>query len=136
MNETAFIQWRPHYSVGHKLIDRQHHFVIDVINDLYLSLRGDMSSGQFKMLMQRLQQYTRAHLGFEEKLLQECGYPDLNSHMALHQQMKSMSLEMERLSEVMDKDWARDLFDFLKSWWLHHILEEDMKYRKYLQSKP
>ncbi|WP_429885215.1 bacteriohemerythrin [Geoalkalibacter halelectricus] len=135
MEPTVFIQWKPSYSVGHSLIDRQHRIVIEVINELYLARRHGYPPGKLAALLKRLDQYTKAHLSFEERLLLENGYPDLPAHLELHRVMKARMAGLAWMGEAMDEEAAQELFDFLKAWWLHHILEEDMKYSEYLRQK-
>lgn len=135
MTTTAFIQWAPAYSVRHGLIDRQHQFVIEVINELYQARRQHQTPEEFRTIFQKLSQYTKTHLAFEEKFLADNDYPELVEHMQLHQSMKLRILQIERQNEAGDIDISQELFDFLKDWWLTHILEEDMRYAEYFKNR-
>ncbi|WP_305045850.1 bacteriohemerythrin [Geoalkalibacter sp.] len=135
MRTTAFIQWTPAYSVGHSLLDRQHRFVIEVINELYQARIHLRSPGEFKAIFQRLGQYTKTHLAYEEKFLADHGYPEQAEHARLHQAMKIRILAIEQQNETGDVDISQELFDFLKDWWLTHILEEDMRYAKFFENR-
>ncbi|WP_305042924.1 bacteriohemerythrin [Geoalkalibacter sp.] len=135
MTITAFIQWTPAYSVRNTVLDRQHQFVIEVINELYQARLHRRTALEFRAIFQKLSQYTRTHLAYEEKFLADNGYPEQEAHARLHQAMKIRIHAIEQQNETDDVDISQELFDFLKDWWLTHILEEDMRYAKYFENR-
>ncbi|KIH75536.1 hypothetical protein GFER_16470 [Geoalkalibacter ferrihydriticus DSM 17813] len=62
-----------------------------------------------------MNQYTKAHLTFEERLLKETGYPEFEAHLELHWVMKSRMAALAHQAEALDEDVAQELFDFLKA---------------------
>ena len=129
MSEKAlFIHWQESYSVGHPVLDRQHRFVIDAVNELYGLLRNGETPVVLKDVLERLDRYTRTHFTFEEKLLESAGYPDLDNHRALHQEMRDKSWRGSLGAES-----AEEIFGYLKEWWLNHILRHDMEYARFLR---
>ncbi len=132
MKESAYIQWDSSYSIGNRIIDRQHQVIIDCINELYAIFIADKDSASLQPICQRLKQYTKAHFVFEERMLSACQYPDLEQHKKIHEQMRLQTDAYLRCGEIDDHEAARKIFKFLKSWWLNHILGEDMAYAAYL----
>lgn len=131
MSEKAlFIQWQESYSVGHTVLDRQHRFVIDAVNELYELLRNGATPVALQDVLEHLNRYTRTHFTFEEKLLESAGYPDLDSHRLLHREMRDKSW-----GGSLGPESAEEIFDFLKEWWLNHILRHDMEYAGFLRGE-
>jgi hemerythrin len=82
--------------------------------------------------MKRLVDYTRFHFTREEAIMSESEYPDLKKHKATHAVMVQRT---EDLSEQVRHDvesTADDVMEFLKNWWIDHILIKDSLYKPYL----
>lgn len=130
---TSYIQWQDGYSVGHPILDRQHRFVIDTINELYELVRNGEDRPDLNAVLERLGRYTRTHFAFEEKVLEGCGYPDIENHRALHRQMGERSEELHRSWLNVGAESTEEVFLFLKRWWLNHILTIDSEYVEFLK---
>ncbi len=132
---TCFIQWQDAYSVGNAVIDRQHRFVINLINELYDGLRDGKDSLEISPFLEKLDKYVRAHFAYEEKYLEDNEYPNKDQHFELHKEMKIKALEFSWSGRHPEMEPAAEIFDFLKRWWLNHILKEDMAYARYFRGK-
>lgn len=126
---TRFVTWKEFYSVGNASIDNQHRQILDIINDLYAALDDGDDFQTVKSLIERLMDYTNTHFQFEEKLMEECGYPNLERHRELHHELRHKTAGMRSHVNVVT---GSDLLRFLKTWWLEHIQEEDQQYAPYL----
>jgi hemerythrin-like metal-binding protein len=128
---TTFMPWREEYSVGDDSIDSQHKEIIELINDLHrvLSLNGGNSTVAVKGILEQLMHYTIKHFQYEEKILQACGYPDIENHKAMHGRLQRRTAAMRtNMYAVTD----RDLLGYLRDWWSDHILTQDKAYSPYL----
>ena len=72
---------------------------------------------------------------FEEHLLNDNDYPDASSHAVIHQFYVKKVENFLKMSFDDGHDFRAEVLSFLKEWWTYHILEEDMKYRPFLQEK-
>ena len=123
------VTWKEYYSVGDNSLDDEHKRIISMINELYVVLDSASELGALKEVMDRLMEYTTTHLRHEEQVMQECGYPELPAHRALHDRLRRNA---PQLRENTDLVTARDMLRYLKDWWLEHIQGEDKKYTPFL----
>jgi len=132
------IQWEPSLSVGDKTIDEQHKRLLSTINDL---LEG-MASGEVKEKVEEvvkfLDKYIKEHLSFEEKFMQEHGYPEFDLHKKIHEGfIKNYNIFKEELeSEGPSITLSIKVQRFIGQWWLDHIRNVDNKYYVYLKENP
>lgn len=124
------------YSVGLKEIDRQHGILVELINRLDYGLKHKISKETMEDIVNYLVDYTVFHFGYEEKLLNQHGWSELESHKVIHRafvdKVKNFQsqLKTQNIAEV-----ATDILDFLKDWLLDHILKTDKQYGIYLNAK-
>jgi hemerythrin-like metal-binding protein len=75
----AFITWSDEYSVNIKEIDRQHQFLINIINQMHELVMTDAVDGVNKTAIRRvfaeLADYTDYHFRTEEELFKTHNYP-------------------------------------------------------------
>ena len=128
------IIWDENYSVGVQELDEQHKKIIQFINDLIDNPTMGVRSEELHKILQQMFDYMKDHLLYEEKLLKEKNYPDLEAHVEIHE------LFVDRISELSDDALSIDntvpvqLLSFLRNWWEHHVLEEDMKYKSFFDT--
>lgn len=128
---VTFMPWKSDYVVGEGTIDAQHKRIVGLINKLYIHLqtrrKGDLTKVQ--QVLNDLVFCTTQHVEYEERLMQESGYPDLESHKSLHIRMMLRTTAMRNnVTLVTD----RDMLFYLRDWWDHHLLEEDKAYASHL----
>jgi len=128
-------KWKDSFSVGHPEIDKQHQVWISIINDLHsclMDLSVDNYTDCVESTLLRMTSYSEEHFQFEEKIMSDSGYPDLESHREIHQNFSRkinqirtnfMDGEMVLGSEVM-KD--------LKKWLTDHVLNMDAAYKDFI----
>ena len=124
------------YSVGIKEIDRQHSILAELINRLDYGVKNKISKETMEDIVNYLADYTVFHFGYEEKLLTDNHWPELESHKAIHAafvnkvQMFQAQLKTKNVHEV-----AESILEFLKDWLLDHILKTDKQYGVALNAK-
>ena len=131
----SIISWKDDYSVGIAEIDRQHHKLIDLINQL----NDAMSNGKGKEILGKilsdLINYTHSHFKMEEKLFDKYGYPDAEEHKIKHKKMTDKVLDLQEQFQQKKITITFEVMDFLQNWLDKHILGTDKKYGPYLNSK-
>jgi hemerythrin-like metal-binding protein len=127
-----YVAWKPYYSVGHTAIDKEHQRLLGMIDDLFTAVQDGEEQAQVDKALMRLAEYTATHFDHEEGIMQKCGYPDLEAHRKLHDEMR------DRVREFCDKPddvAAQDLLAFLKEWWTRHIQSRDKAYSPFLDAE-
>jgi hemerythrin len=125
---AEYIAWKPFYSVGEHSIDDQHMQIIAMINELFAAVVAHKTDVDLKEIMDRLVQYTLTHFQHEEQMMRDWGYPELASHLVLHEQLRRRTLDLRNNITLVT---GREVLAFLKDWWCNHIQDEDKAYSPY-----
>ena len=129
------IIWSDEFSVGVNVLDEQHKVIIKLINKLLDNQNARVNSEVISDLLGEMRIYMDNHLKYEEKLLKDNGYPNLEQHVAMHNEYGEKFGEL--IFSVMNNntDAPENILQYLKDWWTNHILHEDMKYRPFFERK-
>jgi methyl-accepting chemotaxis protein len=131
----ALIAWDDSLSVNIQLVDRQHRKLVDMINELFAALRAGRGNEVLAPVLDSLVAYTCQHFAEEERMMSTHDYPELAEHRFAHQQLVSRVSEFQQKLRQGQASISSDLFNFLKSWLLQHIKEEDKAYGPFLNQK-
>lgn len=125
------IEWKSEYNIGHDIIDGQHRRIVRIINELIKNQDAAVHSEFISSLLNDIVKYGIEHFKQEEMVMQEYNYPSTEEHHKQHLQFKLKGAIM--CQEVMNnkKELPQELLEYLKKWWMNHILVEDHK-MKYL----
>ncbi|MCB2102084.1 MAG: hemerythrin family protein [Rhodobacterales bacterium] len=117
-------------SVGMEALDQDHRKLIDMILRLEAARSNDRAA--LREILDSLIAYAEYHFFREESVMEACGYPDVETHRAIHRQFAERVYGWH--ADDLDGDpVARDsVLDYLKDWLRHHILLEDMDYRPHV----
>ena len=129
------INWSPSFSVGVTMLDEQHERIVDVINLLLSDSQATVRSETISELLNRLTSYSRGHFREEERLLEEHGYPELARQKEEHKTYRIKVVAFCQDTTAHQDSVPADLLQFLRDWWLSHILESDMQYRSFLAER-
>jgi hemerythrin len=116
-------------------MDEQHRKLIELINNMYHVMRKEEGPEKIDTVLDEMSVYASSHLREEEALLQANGYPEFENHLTLH---KKYLQKVEELRVEWDNDkisGPKNIYSFLRQWWLGHIVEEDQKYGSFLTEK-
>ena len=129
------ISWKEEYSVGIGKIDRQHRHLFEIINKL---IDRSGSCGDLKLVSETLTEmlnYAKEHFTTEEELMQEYGYPEIESHKEQHIYFFKTTAELSINALNNQSMVSREIVEFLKLWLTLHILKCDMKYKEFFKAK-
>jgi hemerythrin len=118
--------------LGIPIIDEQHWGIVTTINTLHFGILYNFVNTTFAAIVQMMNDYTKIHFDIEEAFLEKINYSQAKEHRELHNKLleELASTGKESLS---NKD-PKQFLDFLKSWWIDHICNEDLLYKDYLVS--
>lgn len=129
----AIVCWDGSLQVGVDLVDTQHKYLFEIINNMQGKLaRGDALAALADCL-DSMRTYARFHFESEERLLAEQGYPDLAAHRAAHREFLA---EVERLAGAeRTSRTACEALGFLLSWLVGHIQTVDGRFAPFLAER-
>ena len=130
------LSWIEKYSVGNYILDAQHKDIINTCNELYLCIQDKSleSNSNFHEILNKISIYARKHFEFEENILYQCDFPDLEEHKDQHHQfdLTFTNILVDASAGKLEKIKT---YELLYDWILNHILIQDMKYKKYLKGR-
>ncbi len=127
------IVWSKDFSVGHPEIDSQHQKWIDIFNTAYDRM---MNQGIEELstlgidALEEMYSYAEMHFKFEETYMEKIGYPDLASHIKIHNAFKG---KLERIRNDFHNNIRplnSEVMKLIENWLVDHILSEDQKYNR------
>jgi len=128
----AFVVWKDAYSVGVAELDSQHQKLFGMINALFDAMRLSRADETLAPTFDGLVDYVSEHFAHEEKLMEQCSYPELADQKAAHSCLTTKIAAFKRRFYDGDVAVARDLLSVLKTWLVEHILISDKKYGPHL----
>ena len=131
-----FFVWSRAFSLGEEHLDEQHRIIFALLNRLYDYLGNGNAPQENDRLLLELRDHVNTLFNYEEDLLVSINYPELEKHKSMHRYFVS---QLDEFKHCDGKGWATlnsSLLLFLRDWLLNHILQEDWKYRDYLQPAP
>ncbi|WP_456403125.1 bacteriohemerythrin [Persephonella sp.] len=129
------IEWNKELELGIPEIDEQHKKLVDMLNSFYTELEQGHKREAAEHFLKELEDYLIYHLEFEEKFMEEIGFPDLENHKRTHEMFKKLYLEEKERYLKGDEKAIREIIAFAFSWLFSHIMKTDKKYAKYLKEK-
>ena len=129
---TAYIVWNDEFRVGSARLDAQHKKMFGLINELFAVIREGHEAGKVKQVIDGALDYGRMHFGDEERIMLQSGFPQFSSHKQVHEHYSQKIDELMIDYHRRFGDISSELLQFLKVWWLNHILNMDREYAPYL----
>lgn len=131
----SIIQWDESYSVGHKEIDKQHRKLVDMIGRLQQSLSQGLVNPQIGIALKELVQYTKYHFSEEKEVMRQIGYPECDTHLEMHERLTQQVVAILTDLKQGKPLTAVELIQFLRSWLVDHIVQEDKKIGAYIRAR-
>ena len=129
---SIFLKWIPIYSVSNVALDSQHKQIIKLMNDLHSVVSSKPSEGIIKKFIVRMRIILETHLRYEETLMKYCLFPEYDYHRQIHRALLIKTAKLFDMHKHTSTSIS-EILNFLKKWWLHHIIIEDMKYIKSIE---
>jgi len=123
---VSYLFWSSELDTGIKSIDQQHKRIVEYINRLD-DARAQGSRQLIGEVIDGLVDYTQSHFSFEEKMMEDAGYPLLRGHRRVHQMFIKQVADYQQRFEA-GEDVAEELHSLLKRWLFNHIKHDDASY--------
>lgn len=131
------ITWSESFSVGVQQMDEQHLKIIGMINTLIEAKRLNVDRDVVTSTLNNMMEYAITHFEDEEQLLAASGYPDSESdeQEVEHSQFMEKTSSMYEATDIDSLGLPDELLTYLRHWWVSHILDKDMKYKRFFADK-
>lgn len=129
------LDWSDKFSTDIVSVDRQHQELL-YLSQCLLSILGDEEHplSEKQAAFQNLVDHAVAHFAYEERIMRNMGYPDIERHSQEHEELRQEISSM--LDTVMkgegEEEW-KGLVSLVQVWVLRHIVSSDTKFREHIQ---
>ena len=130
-----FLEWKDSYNIGVKEIDNQHRGLFDLISKLFTSRLYEPEGKYFFLTLNKFVEYAQVHFSTEERYMQEAQYPKFAEHQREHELFIAQVSKLVQDVENMEPNIETKTIDFLKDWYLAHILGTDRDLEGWFQTK-
>lgn len=129
------IQWDNKYATGIAAIDSQHQRIFLYLDQIDEAIATHNSDAVEEVVIGLLD-YAVSHNAFEEKLMEEAGFPHTELHQHAHDAFRRRAEDyVLRISGSEDRfRLARRIRNDIGLWLTGHIMQEDMKYVPYMRT--
>jgi len=127
------IQWKDRYNINFREIDAQHRGLLDLLNELNDLLDGRRHPAEVARIFTALSDYAVTHFSSEERYMQAAAYPKLASHRQEHAAFVTRVSELSQAYDPSDPLVVDQTSEFLKNWYLNHIIKSDQEYVPFLK---
>jgi hemerythrin len=130
-----FLEWEDTYNIGIKEIDIQHRGLFDIISRLFTSRNYKTEGKFFFATFNQFIDYTKIHFATEERYMRDAEYPKLIEHQQEHTEFIIEVMKLAHDCEKKEPGIEQKILDFLKNWYMDHIIGTDRDYQKTLLEK-
>ncbi len=132
------LTWSKKMSVGNELLDSEHKDIFHLVNEVDRAIRAK-DSARFAETLKRLEGVTSKHFRSEARIAQALDYSFEQHHLEHQYILKEMRTVNEQLT-AHQGSWSESIaehyFQFLSSWAIDHIDNDDMKMKALLVTFP
>jgi len=130
-----FLEWNDTYNIGVKEIDNQHRGLFDLIDKLFNSRLYEPDGKYFFLTLNKFVEYAQLHFATEERYMQEAQYSKFAEHQREHELFIEQASKLVQDVEKKESDIEIKTLEFLKDWYLAHILGTDRDLEKPFKAK-
>ena len=127
--------WSEDYSVGFATLDQDHKIIFKLMNSLVDLGEVSSSSEEISDALTAMTEYAVGHFKREEEYMRTVGFPDIERHAQDHMVFSETTVKF--CIEILDRSGGipERVLDYLRHWWVDHILANDMAYKRFVETK-
>ena len=120
--------WLKSYETGNHKIDEEHKEMFEILNDAFEEVEEEQKEAKIKKVLKRLYDFIKIHFKEEEAFMRSIEYPEYKHHLDLHSEIiKECNNLLERINDMEDSLFERELAKIIDRDIIKHILQEDKK---------
>ena len=133
--KVEHIKWSDSYSMGIRIIDEQHKWFLDFVNDLHNHIAGHEKEERVYLAsaIQQAVDFIKFHFSIEEKYMKAIKYPGYAEHKKHHDDFTLTVIKTAKDFKAGKRLVLITFSKFLRDWILSHIAVVDKRYSDYLK---
>jgi hemerythrin-like metal-binding protein/PAS domain S-box-containing protein len=125
--------WTDDLRVGVDAIDKDHQVLLALLNRV---MHHSIDNDELTEVIEEMIDYTLYHFRREEAIMEASGYPDQKAHSRLHRRLTGkVRILSDSWGEAHDPAILHQLREFLRTWWVSHIMNVDGGIAEYAKGK-
>ena len=126
------IQWRKEMVVDEAIIDEDHKFLIDIVNNFEAALNRRVDKITIEDGLKALKHYSLQHFKREEELQRLAQYTFCDAHAHEHKdlikKLDAIADHYQKSSSATDVvSVSKEISDLLRDWLVKHIIQSDLR---------
>jgi len=130
-----FFTWKDSFCIGIERLDDQHRSFFECLNDCHAQTVTNKRATLDEALLARLKAYAAEHFETEEDMMRFFGYPDIRPQQRQHKYFASQVVDFEQAQARGNPASAQSVLNFVRDWFLEHVLAEDKKFAVFMAEK-
>ncbi|BCR05047.1 hypothetical protein DESUT3_21160 [Desulfuromonas versatilis] len=131
-----FFKWKDQFSVQIPEMDIQHQKFFFLLNQIHQFNEEKRNNSEFlEGHFRELFAYVVTHFDDEEKLLEQTGYEGLALQKKQHKYFKEQLVQLRDQHFKGNAAVPQSVLNFMRDWFLNHILEVDKQYGDYFKNQ-
>lgn len=138
MSQVKPIEWTEKLAVDGDVIDRDHKFLLKIINNFRAQVGHFNSADEAMEILNYLKLYAEKHFVREESLQMHVVFPyreaHHNAHIFLMKQLDNLMMETKEASGAyLNGAMGEKLSQFLQDWLIDHLIESDLRMKPFVE---
>jgi hemerythrin-like metal-binding protein len=126
----SFFIWKDSFNTHISVLDRQHQKLFAVLNQLFDAAHHPVDNNFVMQLLREMNEYANVHFTTEERLMTHYEYPGLEAQKIQHEYYREQLVQLTRSFDEDNEAVCKQSLQFLRNWFLGHILLEDLKFHE------
>ena len=122
------IEWRDGFKIGIAQVDQEHRHLFTLVRALNLA--------SVDHTVDELLDDVVTHFSNEQEMMEKSGYPAFEQHLKLHEEFAAQVGDFLGSDQAWSEERVQDLRRFLNKWLIGHIMTHDLRFGKWLASRP
>ena len=127
------MRWKKEFESRHAPLDLEHRKIFDLINKCEQQIQQRATLESLESVLRDIRRCVDNHFAWEEGLMAEIGFPDIEAHRVLHKMLLA-SLK-DRMQEMPFCSLTPDaLLELMTNWFATHTSQDDKELASCLRS--
>lgn len=132
------LTWSKQMSVGNETLDSEHKMILDLVKNIIRIIKKK-DIALFSLALKELEDATRKHFEHEELIAKAIHYPFDEQNLEHQYILDEFLIIKDHLADSQGK-WSESVtehyLEFLITWAIDHVIEDDMKMKPFLERYP
>lgn len=128
----AFLTWNDEFLIGDATVDAEHRELFRLINDFHDHWMEARDRADIGRVLTQLVRYAEDHFQHEEAAMRDAGYPLLDEHHQVHEQLFETIFRLHDAYVNRAGTLELQTMKFVRGWLVDHIVQNDYKFRDFL----